>query len=229
MKLMKPNLSQIGAILFCIFWLLTPWSITESSAITLFPAFDGDVSDGGAGAIKDGNPDRIDWVTTVQTMNVPSQEDRGIIEFDISALPTNLSPLTLNLHVFAKNGPFPFTIDVYTYAGDGSLSLGDFNAGSFFKSFEYSGASSVTIDVTSCIEDLQSSGSVFAGFNFRFAVPSTIAMNGPFVAFTSFENGGAATISDVPEPGALTLLAAVLGGIVWRNGRRKVKLSPQRN
>ena len=36
---------------------------------------------------------------------------------------------------------------------------------------------------------LISNGANFAGFNFRFVIPTTIPTNGPFVAFTSREIG----------------------------------------
>jgi hypothetical protein len=84
-------------------------------------------------------------------------------------------------------GPFPFTIDVFTYAGDGILSLDDFYLGSFFTAFEYSGESKITLDVTNFIQELINSGEQFAGFNFQFSVPSNISLHGPFLNILSLE------------------------------------------
>jgi hypothetical protein len=52
----------------------------------------------------------------------------------------------------------------------------------------------VTLDVTAALRALSRSGAKFAGFNFQFAVPSAIPMNGPFIAFTSIEYGPAAVL-----------------------------------
>jgi hypothetical protein len=165
-------------------------SAVLAAIIKITPTIDGTIRDG-LDSPKDGIPDAVLERSIVQVLNVerPSQpfEDRGIIEFDISNLSLPLPKIELILTVFSSNGPFPFTINVFTYIGDGVLSLADFNAGSFFTSFEYSGESTVILDVTTFIRRLVASGETFAGFNFRFAVPSTIPLNGPFVAFNSLE------------------------------------------
>jgi hypothetical protein len=167
--------------------------LTESTGATvasITPKIDGTIQDG-LDSPKDGIPDAVLEGSIVQVLDVerPIQpfEDRGIIEFDISNLSQPLPKVELILTVFGSMGPFPFTINVFTYVGDGALSLADFNAGSFFTSFEYSGEPTVILDVIPFIERLVTSGETFAGFNFRFAVPSTIPANGPFVAFNSLE------------------------------------------
>jgi hypothetical protein len=149
---------------------------------------DGSVRDGHT--IEDGVLDN----SVVQVLNVPTFEDRGIIEFDISSLSGPISAAKLKLSVFASNGPYPFTIDAFAYQGDGVLAADDWDRGSLFTAFEYIGEPAVTLDVTVPLQDLISAGATFAGFNFRFSVPSSIDLNGPFVAFNSLEYGPAAVL-----------------------------------
>ncbi|HEX8774717.1 MAG TPA: hypothetical protein VF735_14190 [Pyrinomonadaceae bacterium] len=183
--------SALAILSFCLL-------ITAQAGQPRQPAVDGTVRDG-LDRPKDGIPDRVIENSIVQALNIesPSQpfEDRGIIEFDASDLPQPVTKATLVLNVFAAKEPYPFNIGVYTYAGDGLMTLADFNAGSLFASFDYSGGSTVTLDVTPFINELIASGKRFAGFNFRFTNPSTIPLNGPFIAFRSLEH---------PEPASLT-------------------------
>jgi hypothetical protein len=116
--------------------------------------------------------------SVVQTLHVPSFEDRGIIEFNLSGLSQPILNVELVLPVFSSIGPFPFTIDVFGYAGDGALTLSDWTQGSFLTSFSHSGEQTVTLDVTFFIRSAVAAGDAFTGFNFRFADPPNI---GPFV------------------------------------------------
>jgi hypothetical protein len=203
----------LGSILVAVIVVATP----ALRAVTIRPSVDGMVEDGFIFGPKDGIPDAVSGGSIVQILNTnrPGSpwEERGIIEFNISSLNTN-TPLMLHLPVYGAMGPYPFTISVFTFAGDGALTLGDWNAGSLFTSFSYLGESSLDFDITSFIRDLQSSGNAFAGFNFRFTVPSTIPANGPFLAFSSLESenngyGPPCTITDgnspVPESGSTFL------------------------
>jgi hypothetical protein len=165
----------------------------------------------------------------VQVLNVDRLvapfEDQGIIEFDISGGVPAQGRLKLVLPVFAAMGPFPFTIGVFSYAGDGVLSLADFAAGSFLTSFEYSGQPRVVLDVTEFVRDLVASGDGIAGFNLQFSIPTTIPLNGPFVAFGSLEFPPTAELT-VAAPSTLALLAAgVALGIMQRLFRRSERLA----
>jgi hypothetical protein len=190
-------------------------------AASTTPVVDGHIVDG-LDYPKDGIPDKI-ATNLVQVLDVekPTKpfECRGIIEFSIPGIPAPVAEAKLKLNVFDSHGPYPFIIDVFTYTGNGVLSLDDFNAGTLFTSFEYSAESSVTLDVTAFISNLYTSGDDFAGFNFQFAVPSTITLNGPFVAFNSLNYPPASnlTITPVPEPATLFLLG--LGAVMLRRKR----------
>jgi len=155
----------------------------DATASTREPVVDGIIRDGGPFGAKDGIPDVVLDGSVVQTLHVPSFEDRGIIEFNLSGLSQPILNVELVLPVFSSN-PFPFTIDVFGYAGDGALTLSDWAQGSLLTSFLYSGEQVVTLDVTSFISSAVAAGDAFAGFNFRFAGPPNI---GPFVAFHSLE------------------------------------------
>ena len=144
------------------------------------------------GIVRDGN-DVLEG-SAVQVLHVPQFEDRGIIEFNISNLSGPVSKAKLRLRVYASTGPFPFAIGVFAYPGDGVLSVEDWGRGSMFTSFQYAGEATVTLDVTAPLQTLVASGATFAGFNFRFSVPSPITLNGPSVGFNSVEYGPAAVL-----------------------------------
>lgn len=130
----------------------------------------------------------------VQVLHVPSFEDRGIIEFDIRGITGPVLRATLVLPVYASTGPYPFRIDVHGYRGNGRLDVDDWTRGSLITSFQYAGESVVRLDVTAKVRGMHSTGANYAGFVFRFAMPSDIPLNGPFVAFRSLEYPPAAKL-----------------------------------
>jgi len=168
----------------------------------VLPVVDGSVRDGLYSA-KDGIADVTMDNSVVQILDVERDslpfEDRGIIEFDISTISGPVTNATLDLSTFSSNGPYPFNIDVFTYAGDGNLDLNDFNAGTLYHTFEYSGENTVQLDVTSFLQSIVSSGEQYAAFNLQFAEPSTISLNGPYVAFNSLEYTPAAKLTIISE------------------------------
>jgi hypothetical protein len=137
------------------------------------------------GSVRDGNT--VVDNSVVQTLHVPGFEDRGIIEFDMRSIPGPVFRAMLSLRVFASNGPYPFTIDVYGYRANGKLGVDDWDRGTLVMSFQYSGEPAVLLNVTTKVQAMRSTGAKFAGFNFRFVKPSQIPLNGPFVAFHSME------------------------------------------
>jgi hypothetical protein len=140
------TLINITVLTGCLYTLLA-LEPDAATAITIAPTVDGVVRDG-LDSPKDGVPDDILEGSIVQALDGPQFEDRGVIEFDISNISQSIHRVSLVLTIYAANGPFPFTIDVFTYAGDGSLSLNDFNLGSLYTSFQYFGKSNK--DYTEC-------------------------------------------------------------------------------
>ena len=181
--------------------------------IAIVPSIDGTIRDG-LYQPKDGVPDDLFRRGIVQVVNTNRAhrpfEDRGILEFDISAANTIVLTANLVLPVYNSAGPYPFSIDVYTYSGNGVMSLSDFSSGQYTGSFSYSGESISIFDVTSTILSAQAAGEQFVGFNLRLTVP----LDGSSISFRSLEFGPPATLrlETVPEPGGsfslLTMLIA---------------------
>ena len=130
----------------------------------------------------------------VQALHVPSFEDRGIMEFDLRRVTGPVLKATLVLPVYASTGPYPFRIDVHGYRGNGRLDVEDWARGASISSFSYAGEPVVRLDVTVKVRGMLSTGANYAGFVFRFAEPSDIPLNGPFVAFRSLEYPPAAQL-----------------------------------
>ena len=139
------------------------------------------------GSIRDGS--LVVSNLPLDVLHVPTLESRAIIEFRIPGSAGGVTRATLTLHVNEANGPFPFTVAALSYAGDGALSVQDWDRGTALASFSYGGETSIKLDVTTALKSLAASGATFMGFNLRFAVPSQVPLNGPFVSFTSIEVG----------------------------------------
>ena len=190
------------------------------------PTIDGIVRDIGLFGKKDGAADTTIDDGEVRIINAPWTEDRGVIEFSLLGLFSPVLTASVSLPMSDCSGPYPFTIDVFTYAGDGMLTLSDWDAGTLLTSFEYSGEELVVVDTTSFIATAIAAGSPYAGFNVRFAGPSNIDRfrgTASYLSFGSVECDSAAllSIATVPEPGTGILMLLVIGVvIVVRRGRQ---------
>jgi hypothetical protein len=164
---------------------------------TITPSVDAFIRDGLDGTGKNGTPDVVidsgGGLAVVQIVNVPSFEDRGIIEFPLFAASTPVTSARLVLPIYSANGPFPLVVSTYAYNADGSASLSDFDGGVHIGSFSYTSGTPVILDVTSIVSAFLSAGIPYIGFNFRLP-PSSIELNGPFIAFGSLEIGGPARL-----------------------------------
>ena len=185
------------------FALCTACTLAHPSVIS--PAVDGSVR---------GYPDIDIHVlenSVVEVLSTPLMGSRGIIEFSLADTSEPAETATLELQVFSSVGPYPFTIDAYAYAGDGALTLDDWNLGTKFASFEYTAQRHVSLDVKAVLREALLHHDQFLGFNLRFAVPSTIKYNAPFVGFNSLEYPPAPQLRidqppPVPEPPRAGLL-----------------------
>jgi hypothetical protein len=225
----------IGALISSLPFWASPF-LSNAISAPIFTTVDGIVRDG-LDAPKDGNPDAVLDGSIVQALDVPSFEDRGIIEFSLASLSPSIASAQLLLPVFASGGPLSFQLDVFAYSGDGALTLADWNRGTLFASLVYSGEDAITFDVTSLLNNSISNSNSFIGFNIQFAVPSNVQMNGPFVAFRSREYGPSASLivngdstgtqpggngtSTIAEPSTLPLLSiALVAALISRRNFR---------
>ena len=151
-------------------------SSSTPSTVTIAPRIDG--------FVRDGND--VGENSVVQTLHVPSFEDRGVLEFDLRNFSGPVLKATLRLTVYGSKGPYPFRVDLYGYRGNGKLGIDDWDRGTFISSFQYAGEHTLALDVTAKVQAMKASGARYAGFNFR-AEASDIDNNGPFVAFHSNE------------------------------------------
>jgi len=165
--------------------------------ITRIAVADGSVRDGLA-TLKNGVPDTAMDNSVVQVADVPNFEDRGIVEF---ALPPGLTVTAaqVDLGVFSSMGPFPFPIEVFGYdagtSADGLLAVSDWTGGTSLGTFMYAGEATVSFDVTAALATAAANASPYVGIRFEFRDPSTINLNGPFVAFNSNEFPPAAQLA----------------------------------
>lgn len=153
---------------------------------------------------KDGIPDYFYDGSGIQVLNVDRAsipfDDRGIFEFDLSAMPDTFVTATLELSVVNTLGPYPFTLVLANYVGDGIAGINDFTAGVDEATIGYNGESIIAIDVTSSIELHMEAEDSYAGFVLRFDPATTIAFNSPYVYLGSLDSPPAAVLKVVgPE------------------------------
>jgi len=144
-------------------------------------------------------------------------EERGIIDFDISALNTPLLSAKLLLN---KNNAVidpPLYLDVFGRPGDGSISDSDFALGTFYVGFfPYQGEINVSIDVTAFINSLIALSSPYA--ELQIVWPRNRS-DGYYVAFSPVY----LEVEQTPLPAALPLFASGLGALGVLGWRRKRK------
>jgi hypothetical protein len=184
-------------------------------ASILSPTADGKIIDGyvfNVGFVaKDGAPDQVDPLQSVQVLNTSLIEERGIVEFNVSGFNDPLTSAYLKLSAIDQLGPYPLHFALYGYQGNGALNNADFNDGFLVKSFTSSGENSFVFDVSPFLKDIKSAQADFAGFNIRLSDVSSNQFSVPYVAFGSLEDPPAAQLflneSPIitPEPAASIL------------------------
>lgn len=211
----KRNIFMIFVALTLLFF---PFS---AYAINVSPAVDGFIRNGSSL-----------FQNLIQVLDVPGMSDRGIIEFPLNSACTPVTRATLRLNVVGSGGPYPFNINVYSYAGDGSLTTADYSDGSLSTNFTFNGTeTSIDIDVTSSVLSLINSNSDYAGFNLRFEPASGIVLNGPFVAFNTRQNPpegililecSTTSIPTLSEWGIIFMSMMLAGSAIWMIRRRRI-------
>jgi hypothetical protein len=143
-----------------------------------------------------------------------SVEDRTVLQFDLRPLAGPVGTATLDLDLLNLDPGLPGVIDVYAFAGTGTVTPDQFSAGTLITSFASSASGLEHVDVTAAVLAAQDSRQQFLGFRLSTTSESRWLL-GP--EFGRAEPTLSATI--IPEPTALALLgvgALGLLGYRWR-------------
>jgi hypothetical protein len=137
-----------------------------------------------------------------------SIEDRTVLEFDLRGLAPGVASAVLSLEL-RNLGPAPGAIDVFTFAGTGTVTPDLFNAGSFFTSVGTNpvGLNTVAVDVTAAVEAAVEAGDTFLGFRLSTATSDRYLLGPPYTPA-----GPTLDVSAVPEPASLALVG--IGALV---------------
>jgi len=193
-------------------------SIAHASLLTLDSTAKGMISDGScfgvSGVIRDGTPDCVspDFFA-VLNRQPPNQEERGVAEFDISSITTEVSSAFLYSGVNLFSSSTDRTLNLYGRAADGSVTLSDFyfDNGDLIDTFVHSAGDEWLIDVTTLINDLVFLDQDHAGF-LLLQIEQTAGRkvwDGPqlIIEFADVP---------VPEPGTLALIGLGFAAMGFR-------------
>src|SRR5688572_10352585 len=153
-------------IVVCLIGMFAPWHVPATVTTLDFVA--------AASATDEGPQDGV-----FDAFLIPSDELavnnngftslRGAVEFDLAGIPSDvtINAATLSLLVNFVEGTRQ--IELHGYAGDGSVSLGDFSRNGLVNSTTLNppGSEMVLFDATAFLSDLVTTGGSFAGFNLR--------------------------------------------------------------
>jgi hypothetical protein len=151
-----------------------------------------------------------------------SIEDRTVIEFDLRGLSAGVAAAELDLEL-RNLGPVPGAIDVFTFAGTGTVTPDLFNAGTLFTSFgtDQVGLESVAVDVTAAVQAAVAAGDSFLGFRLSTTTSDRYFLGPPYTPA-----GPALDVTAVPEPSSLTLAGlGALGLLIYSWRRRKCAIA----
>lgn len=171
----------------------------------------------------DGTIFSFGYINADETVQAAEDLSRGIIEFDVSGVSSPVTASFLRLYRNASEGPFPFQVDVFSYPGDGTLTVADYNAGSLVSSFSYNNEAAVDIDLTAAARQAVSDSYDYLGLNLRMSLPYPEGEALSYISFGSLEYPLAGALpaelhvatSDnptVPEPATILLLSFGLAG-----------------
>ncbi len=172
------------AIVFMLFWAtIAPASAWETFSTIdpskeLLPVADGMVMDNGAevGGPPDGIPDYVEEELGLQVVHNSLTNHQAVIEFDLGTVEVGrIQRILLNVVPIGyawQEGTIYIPIQLFGFAGDGSIQLDDFDAGSFITVFDVPIRSREPIffDVTDEVIEILLSQHSLAGFNLRTSV-----------------------------------------------------------
>lgn len=150
----------------------------------------------------------------------PTYNYRGVLEFDVSSLPSPIAvqEATLMVAYEGASGWPALTLQFYSYAGNGVVELADFQTGAStaigprFNSFGPGGAEPYyyKVPVTGFIQSLANSGGDWAGFMVENLVGNQTQLGGYYSLNPPLLK---VTYSVVPEPATGALAASALVGV----------------
>lgn len=146
----------------------------------------------------------------VQVFRELNVDERGVAEFDISALNANSvgsAEVALAFNRFSNPSNATRTWDIAAYAGDGLLGIDDWGAGvDIVTGTQFSGEPVFSFDVTSTLIDHVQAGNQFIGFTIRQREEIENSSADFFAAVQ--------LLVAVPEPSTPLLLSLCLAGLV---------------
>lgn len=149
-------------------------------------------------------------------------EDRGIEHFDISGISAPVSSATLDIEVYSldPNGQ----LDIYHFAGDGAVSIDEWDVGTLAFSQTGIAESSyipLSFNITSILQAYLTAGESFLSFNYRgpgsrvdFGLTSGIGTEASVLNVSTVPQV-------VPVPAAVWLFGSALIGLVGYTRRRQ--------
>jgi hypothetical protein len=152
-----------------------------------------------------------------------SVEDRTVIEFALRGLAGPVASATLDLDLRNLDPGLPGVINVFAFAGTGTVTPDLFSAGTLFTSFANSTSGLEHVDVSAAVLGAQQAGDDFIGFRLSTMTDSRYLLGPPFT-----QAGPSLTVEVVPEPGTLTLLALGAIGIAGYGWRWRVRAQHKR-
>jgi hypothetical protein len=145
-----------------------------------------------------------------------SIEDRTVLEFDVRGLSGGVPMATLDLDLRNEDPGGPAgIIDVFTFAGTGTVTPNLFGAGTFLTRFANSQSGLEEVDVTAAVQAAVAAGEPFLGFRLSTTTSARFFLGPPFTP-------AGPTLTIVPEPATLGLLglgSLVVLGCGWRRLR----------
>jgi len=166
-------------------------------------------------------------------------EDRTIAHFDISGIGSvasaslnigigSVASASLNIGIgnIDPNAP-DGTLDVYSFAGDGVVSVDEWTAGGLINTFTGLGSNleTLTLDITSLLTGAAAAGDNYLSFNFRTTSDDRYWLNHTIGGVTNSVIGEGPTylpVSEVPVPAAVWLFGTALIGFVGLSRKRSV-------
>jgi hypothetical protein len=196
----------------------------RASTVNLVPTAVGNVVDD-AGGVADGTFDRVEATSFPEVDATNNFTYRAVMEFNLASISTAVVN-SAQLHWDLGNATDPpVTVQLYGYAGDGVLSVGDAQQNNLIATasipqYGDGGATTFSIDVTSLLTFLVTANDPFAGLMFRLPVEPPF----PNQKMEQFRSPMLSIdFSPTPLPAALPLFATGLGAMGLLGWRRKRK------